>query len=578
MIKIKETIPILQWLPAYKKAWLKNDLFAGITVGVILIPQGIAYATIAGLPPIYGLYTALIPQLVYAVMGTSRQLAVGPAAMDSLIVASGIGALATVGTENFIALSVLLAFLVGLFQFLFGLFHLGFLVNFLSRPVISGFTSGSAIIIGVNQLGNLMGAELGRSNRIQVLLREVLQLTGEIHWPTLIMGGLSVLFLIAMKRFFSKIPAALLVVAIGIGAVFFFGLEEKGIDILGPIPAGLPAFQLPEFTPELLQEISGLAMTLALIGFLEAISIAKSIEAKHNSYRVRPNQELVALGLGNMVGSLFQTYPATGGFARTAVNDDSGAKTPMSAFFAALIIGLTLVFLTPLFYYLPKTALAAIIIVSAYGLLDFSMPKNLLTFNARDLITLNSTLVFTLFVGIKEGILFGIILSLAMLIYKSTKPHMAVLGQVPGTHFYRNVSRFSDLVIDPEILVVRFDAQLYFANTNYFKDKLKEFVREKGEGLRLLIIDGESMNALDSSAIYALEEIHDFFTAKDITIAFSGLKGPVRDTLVKSKLMKKIRYDHCFMSIQEAVDYYHDKGFESPGSYTFQEYTKQANR
>ena len=578
MIKIKETIPILQWLPAYKKAWLKNDLFAGITVGVILIPQGIAYATIAGLPPIYGLYTALVPQLVYAVMGTSRQLAVGPAAMDSLIVASGIGALATVGTENFIALSILLAFLVGLFQFLFGLFHLGFLVNFLSRPVISGFTSGSAIIIGVNQLGNLMGTELGRSNRIQVLLREVLQLTADIHWPTFLMGGLSVLFLIAMKRFFSKIPAALLVVVIGIGAVFFLGLEDKGIDILGPIPAGLPAFRLPEFTPELLQDLAGLAMTLALIGFLEAISIAKSIEAKHNSYRVLPNQELVALGLGNMVGSLFQTYPATGGFARTAVNDDSGAKTPMSALFAALIIGLTLVFLTPLFYYLPKTALAAIIIVSAYGLLDFSMPKNLLTFNARDLITLNSTLVFTVFVGIKEGILFGIILSLAMLIYKSTKPHMAVLGQVPGTHFYRNVSRFSDLVVDPQILVVRFDAQLYFANTNYFKDKLKEFVREKGEGLRLLIIDGESMNALDSSAIYALEEIHDFFTAKGITIAFTGLKGPVRDTLVKSKLMKKIRYDHCFMSIQEAVDYYHDKGFESPGSYTFQEYTKQANR
>ena len=578
MIKIKETIPILQWLPAYKKAWLKNDLFAGITVGVILIPQGIAYATIAGLPPIYGLYTALVPQLVYAVMGTSRQLAVGPAAMDSLIVASGIGALATVGTENFIALSILLAFLVGLFQFLFGLFHLGFLVNFFSRPVISGFTSGSAIIIGVNQLGNLMGTELGRSNRIQVLLREVLQLTADIHWPTFLMGGLSVLFLIAMKRFFSKIPAALLVVVIGIGAVFFLGLEDKGIDILGPIPAGLPAFRLPEFTPELLQDLAGLAMTLALIGFLEAISIAKSIEAKHNSYRVLPNQELVALGLGNMVGSLFQTYPATGGFARTAVNDDSGAKTPMSALFAALITGLTLVFLTPLFYYLPKTALAAIIIVSAYGLLDFSMPKNLLTFNARDLITLNSTLVFTVFVGIKEGILFGIILSLAMLIYKSTKPHMAVLGQVPGTHFYRNVSRFSDLVVDPEILVVRFDAQLYFANTNYFKDKLKEFVREKGEGLRLLIIDGESMNALDSSAIYALEEIHDFFTAKGITIAFTGLKGPVRDTLVKSKLMKKIRYDHCFMSIQEAVDYYHDKGFESPGSYTFQEYTKQANR
>jgi SulP family sulfate permease len=250
----------------------------------------------------------------------------------------------------------------------------------------------------------------------------------------------------------------------------------------------------------------------------------------------------------------------------------------MASFVAALVIALTLVFLTPLFYYLPKTVLAAIIIVSAYGLLDFSLPKNLMSFNTRDLITLNSTLIVTVFVGIKEGILFGIILSLAMLIYKSTKPHMAVLGQVPGTHFYRNVNRFSDLIIDPQIIVVRFDAQLYFANTNYFKDKLKEFVREKGNDLRLLIIDAESLNALDSSAIYALEETLDFFTSKGIIVAFSGLKGPVRDTLVKSKLMKKIRYDHCFMSIQEAVDYYRSDGFDSPGNYMFQEYTKQVNR
>ena len=578
MIKFKDTIPILEWLPGYKKSWLKRDFFAGLTVGVILIPQGIAYATIAGLPPIYGLYTALIPQLVYAVMGTSRQLAVGPAAMDSLIVASGVGALATMGTENFIALSIMLAFLVGLFQFLFGLFRLGFLVNFLSRPVISGFTSGSAIVIGINQLGNLMGVDLQRSNQVQVLISEVVEVANTLHWPSLLMGLLSVALLLVSKKFFQKLPAPLLLVVLGICFVFFLNLDESGIDILVPIPAGLPKFTVPPLTLELIQDLSGLAMTLALIGFLEAISVAKSIEAKHNSYQVKPNQELVALGLGNMVGSLFQTYPATGGFARTAVNDESGAKTPMSSLVAALIIGLTLVFLTPLFYYLPKTVLAAIIIVSAYGLLDFSMPKNLLTFNMRDLVILNSTMLFTLFVGIKEGILFGIILSLAMLIYRSTKPHMAVLGQVPGTHFYRNVSRFSDLNIDPEILVVRFDAQLYFANTNYFKDKLKEFVREKTSELRLLIIDGESLNGLDSSAIYALEEIHDYFTAKGITIAFSGLKGPVRDALVKSKLMNKIRYDHCFMSIQEAVDHYHDEGFDTPGNYTFQEYTKQANR
>ena len=327
-----------------------------------------------------------------------------------------------------------------------------------------------------------------------------------------------------------------------------------------------------------MEELSGLALTLGLIGFMEAISIAKSIEVKHNSYRVEPNKELVALGFSNMIGSFFQTYPATGGFARTAVNDQSGAKTPLSSLIAALVIALSLLFLTPAFSFLPKSILAAIIIVAAYGLLDFSLPKDLLIYNIRDLIILNSTMFMTLFIGIKEGILFGIILSLIMLIYKSTKPHIAVLGQVPGTHFYRNIKRFDEVIVQEKVLIVRFDAQLYFANTQYFKDKLKEFADYKGKSLELLIIDGESLNALDSSAIFALEEIHDYFTSRDITVVFTGLKGPVRDTMVKSKLMKKIRYDHCFMSIQEAVDCYESNCFESGHNYSFQEYTKQSNR
>ncbi|MCP4882574.1 MAG: solute carrier 26 family protein [Flavobacteriales bacterium] len=575
---IKKHIPILQWLPNYKRDWLKNDLFAGLTIGVILIPQGIAYAIIAGLPPIYGLYTAMIPQIVYAILGTSRQLAIGPAAMDSLIVASGIGLLASIGSEHFLVLAVLLAFLVGFFQVLFGLFRMGFLVNFLSKPVISGFTSGSAIIIGMNQIGNLLGIKLERSNQMHSLLLEMIQSISDLHWPTALIGILSVILIFSFKKLSKKIPAALIVVVLGILVVYIFQLDLKGIMILGEIPKGLPEFVIPKFDRALIEEISGLALTLGLIGFMEAISIAKSIEAKHNNYRVDANKELIALGFGNMVGSFFQTYPATAGFARTAVNDQSGAKTPLSSLIAALIIALSLLFLTPAFFFLPKAVLAAIIVVAAFGLLDFSLPKNLLSYNRRDLIILNSTLLITIFIGIKEGILFGIILSLVMLIYKSTKPHMAILGNVPGTHFYRNINRFSEVIIQDEILIVRFDAQLYFANTQFFKDKLKEFALDKGSELKLLVIDGESLNALDSSAIYALEEVHDYFSSKGITIVFTGLKGPVRDTLVKSKLMKKIRYDHCFMSTQEAVDCYKENCFELPKGYSYQEYTKQSNR
>ncbi len=577
-MKLKSYFPFLEWISSYQIAWFKNDILAGITIGVILIPQGIAYATIAGLPPIYGLYTAMIPQLVYAFLGTSRQLSVGPAAMDSLIVASGVSAIAVVGSEHFIFMSIILAFFVGFFQILFGFFKLGFLVNFLSRPVISGFTSGSAIIIASNQIGNLFGADIPRSNHIQTLLKDVLNSFGNIQTITLIIGFISIVILFLIKKFVNKIPASLVVVILSILVIYFFKLNSSGVAIIGDIPKGLPKLIVPEINQQNFTELSSLALTLALIGFMEAISIAKTIEVKHNDYKVRPNQELIALGFGNMIGSFFQTFPATGGFARTAVNDQTGANTPFSSFIAALVIALTLLFLTPVFYYLPRTVLAAIIIVAAIGLLDFAMPKKLLFYNKRDLVILNVTLLITIFFGIKEGILTGIILSLVMLIYKSTKPHMAVLGNVPNTHFYRNIKRFKNLSVKDEVLIVRFDAQLYFANTTYFKDKLMELVAEKGNKLKFLIIDGESINALDSSAIYALDEIFDKISEKGMDIAFSGLKGPVRDSMVKSGLMKKIQYDHCFMSVQEAVDYFEKTALKEKKGYNYQEYIKQVNR
>ena len=578
-MNVKKYIPILDWLLNYKKEWFKGDLGAGLTVGIMLIPQGIAYAMIAGLPPIYGLYTAMIPQIVYAFFGTSRQLAVGPVAMDSLIVASGVAALAQIGSENFIEFAILLAFMMGFLQVVFGFFKLGFLVNFLSRPVISGFTSAAALIIGLNQLKHLLGVQITRDNRIHTLIFDAFQQIEAINWLTLIIGIVSILILIFFKRLTTKIPAALVVVVLGIVLVKIFHLEQYGVQILGEIPKGLPEFTIPRFEKGIIIELFPVALTLSFIAFLEAISVAKAIEVKHNDYKVSANQELIAIGLGNMVGSFFQTYPATGGLSRTAVNNQTGAKTPLAAIISGLIVGLTLLFLTPVFFYLPKAVLGAIIVVAVFGLLDFSMPKELLSYSKRELIILNTTLIVTATVGIKEGILTGIVLSMAMLIYRSTKPHFAVLGQVKDTHFYRNVSRFEGLLnIKDDVLIVRFDAQLYFANVSFFKEKLEEFVSEKGPKLKLIIIDGESINSIDSSGLFMLKEIIDSYKRKGIDIVFSGMKGPVRDILDKSDIIKKIDYANCFMSIQEAVDVFEDRKKNKEIEVKYFEFINQTNR
>jgi SulP family sulfate permease len=577
-MNFKQYLPVFQWASSYQKGWLKPDIFAGLTVGVMLVPQGIAYAMIAGLPPIYGLYTALIPLLVYAVLGTSRQLSAGPVAMDSLIVASGISTLATVGSEHFVILAITLAFFVGLFQILFGLFRLGFLVNFLSRPVISGFTSGSAIIIAFNQLGNLLGIPVGQGNQIHFLLLDFFKEIQKINWITALIGISSVALLFISKRYLPKFPSSFVIVVLGIILVYAFHLNDVGVAVIGEIPKGLPHFQWPSINQENFQALSSLALTLALIGFMEAISVAKTMESKHNDHRVSANQELVALGFGNLIGSFFQAYPSSAGLSRTAVNDQAGGKTQLSAVISALVVGLTLLFLTPVFFFLPKAVLAAIIIFAAFGLLDFKVPRKLLTFNRLDLIILNVTLLITIIFGIKEGILTGIIISLAMLIFKSTKPHIAVLGKVPNTNFYRNIERFGDLVIDKEILIIRLDAQLYFVNTSYFKDKVYEFAREKGDDLKLVILVFDSINNLDSSAIYVLDEIHNYFSEKGINIVLTGIKGPVRDALAKSGLIKKIKYDHCFMNIQEAVDSFSQDKLQKPGAYSYQQFIKQINR
>ena len=556
MIKAKHIFPILEWLPNYDKKWFKSDLFAGLTVGVFLIPQGIAYAMIAGLPPIYGLYTALFPQVVYAIFGTSRQISIGPSAVDSLIVGIGISAIAVAGTDNYVALSILLALMVGVMQLAFGLFKLGFLVNFISKPVVVGFTNAAAIVIALNQVKTLTGISMTRSNVAQHIIIDTYKNLGSINWATTLMGLGGIAFLLLLKRFFKKLPAALILLILGIIVVKIFSLNTMGVEIIGTIPKGLPHFGIPKFDLESIKKLVPVAVTLSFVAFMVAVSMAKSFELKHNQYTVKPNKELIALGMANIVGSLFKSYPSTAGFGRSAVNNDSGAKTPLASIFAATIVAFTLLFLTTYFYFLPKALLASIIIVAVIGLIEFKTPAHLLKFAKRDFMILNITFLVTLLVGIKEGIMMGVLLSLVMLIYRTTKPHVAVLGKVSDSNFYRNIKRFDTLEIQKDILIIRFDAQLYFANVNYFKDAINIEAQKKEPHLKLIIIDGESLNNIDSDGIYALEDLISQYHKKGITFYFSGLKGPLRDSIHKSGLINSLGDNHCFMDIQEAVDYF----------------------
>ena len=551
---IKKYIPILSWLPGYNKAALSGDLSAGLTVGVMLIPQGIAYAMIAGLPPIYGLYTAMTPQVIYAIFGTSRQLSVGPTAMDSLIVAAGITSIATVGPDNYIAAAIMLAFLMGLMQLAFGVFKLGFLVNFLSKPVISGFTSAAAIIIGLNQLKHIFGIEIPRSNQAHSLLYDTGIAINSTSLITLCLGIGTILTIIILKKYLKKIPAALTAVILGILIVKFFHLDLYGVNIIRDIPTGLPTPSIPDFTQNYFKDLLPLALTLSLIAFMEAISQAKAIEDKHNDYKVDANQELIALGLSNIVGSIFKSYPSTGGFSRTAVNDQSGAKTGMSFIIAAGVVALTLLFLTPLFYYLPKAVLGGIIIVAVVGLINIKYPLRLWKYKKDDLIMLLGTFAVTLTIGIKEGIIVGVILSLGFLIFRSTRPHIAECARIEGTDYFKNVERFENAKGRKDVLIFRFDGQLYFANTNYFKDQLNDMIAKKGPTLKLVILNAEAINHMDSSAVHMLDKTIKDLCKKEISFAVAGAIGPVRDIIFNSGLSETIGKELMFVEVNKALE------------------------
>ncbi|MCB0580551.1 MAG: solute carrier family 26 protein [Phaeodactylibacter sp.] len=569
-MQIRKFLPILEWLPAYKSENLKGDLSAGLTVGVMLIPQGMAYAMIAGLPPIYGLYASTIPLILYAIFGTSRQLAVGPVAMVSLLTATGIGAMAQGGTETYILLAITLALFVGLIQFLLGAFRLGFLVNFLSHPVISGFTSAAALIIGLSQLKHLLGIKLERSHYVHEILIEAGSRIGELNIATFLIGILGIVLIMGAKRINKAIPGPLLAVVFGILAVWGLGLTEQGVKIVGDVPSGLPSFVIPGINLENFSSLLPIALAIALVSFMESIAVAKAIQAKHKDYKVDANQELIGLGIANIGGSFFQSYPVTGGFSRTAVNDQAGAKTGLAAIISAVLIALTLLFLTGLFYYLPNAILASVIMVAVFGLIDVKEAVHLWHADRSDFWMLIATFIGTLALGIEQGILIGVVLSIAIIIFRTTMPHFAVLGKIPGKPHYKNITRFDDLEVRDDILIMRFDARLYFANVNYFKDKIEEEIARKGKKLKLFILDANSINGLDSSGMHALEEIIGLCHAQDVEFNLASVKGPVRDILVRGGLIDKIGEGNFFMRVQHAVDTFDEKDKRRYGKYVLQ--------
>ncbi len=561
----------------YKSSYLKGDFSAGLTVGVMLIPQGMAYAMIAGLPPIYGLYASTVPLLVYALFGSSRQLAVGPVAMVSLLTAAGVGSFALAGSEEYIAMAIVLALMVGFIQWSLGLFRLGFLVNFLSHPVISGFTSAAALIIGISQLKHLMGVDLPRSQKVYNTLIQAFTEFDKINIPTFLLGVGGILLILSLKRLAKSIPGPLVLVAGSILAVWSLKLVGKGVKIVGEIPAGMPSLTIPAVDWDNLQILLPTALAISLVSFMESIAVAKAVQTRHRDYEINPDQELRALGLANIFGSLFQSFPTTGGFSRTAVNDQAGAKTGLASMISALLILLTLALLTPLFYYLPQAVLASIIMVAVMGLVDIKEAVHLWRTDRGDFSMLIATFIATLILGIEEGIGIGVILSLAMVIYRSTQPHVAELGKVPGSNFFRNVKRFSDLEQRPDILIVRFDSDLFFANINFFSETIDKLAAKKGDALDNIIIDSQSISHVDSSAIHAIEQMVVKFASRDVNIYFTGVKGPVRDIIRKSGLLQKIGEDRFFIGKQAAINYIDDQSANKRPREDLRKYTLQSN-
>lgn len=528
---MRDRLPLPWWVRGYRKEWTRGDVIAGLTVAVMLIPQGMAYAALAGMPPVTGLYAAIVAIIAYALVGTSGSLAVGPVAITSLLTLSGLEVIAEPGSPTYPALAALLALTVGAVLLIAGGLRLGFLVNFLSHPVISGFTSAAAIVIGLSQVKDILGIDIGRPDGAVGIVAGVVREVSATSWVTLAVGAGAILVLAAGKWLVPRAPVALAVMVAATGLSLIFGLKERGVAVVGDIPGGFPGPSLPESDWETIRRLIPVALTVALVAYAEGVSVAKAI-ARRTRQKVDANRELVANGAANVAAGLFGGFPVAGGFSRTAVNHQAGARTPLAGLVTAVVLGVTVLWLTPLLHHLPKAVLAAVVIVAVAGLVDVRDALETWRVRRADLAALAVTFAATLGIGVEPGLAIGLAFSLVQYLARSSNPHMTELGRVEGTREYRNVTRWPT-VRDPRVVLVRLDAPLFFANAKVFEDRIAALLAERPEVIAV-IVDASGVGDLDVSGANLLSELDADLAASGVTLHLATVRGPVRDVLARS--------------------------------------------
>jgi SulP family sulfate permease len=543
---IKRFFPILEWGPKYNGKTAVNDLLVALIVTIMLIPQSLAYAQLAGLPAQVGLYASMAPLILYAIFGTSRSLAVGPVAVVSLMTATAIAPLAMQGTPEYLGAAIGLALISGLMLIALGLLRLGFLANFLSHPVISGFITASGIQIAAGQLTPVLGIPSHGETFVQQII-DLIKNAPKINWFTAAVGVPAFIFLFWVRSYLSPLLVKMgmakrradilarigpvFAIVLSIVAVWAFGLHDKGVKIVGTIPQGLPSIGLPTFDGELWKLLVMPALLISIVGYVESISVAQTLAAKKRQ-RIEPDQELIALGAANVGSAISGGFPVTGGFARSVVNFDAGAETPAAGAFTAIGIALATLFLTPLLYFLPNATLGATIMVAVLSLVNLKALKHTYDYSKVDAAAMAATILLTLVAGVEIGLIAGVTLSIGAHLFRTSRPHVAIVGQVPGTRTFRNVKRYK-VVTDPEIVSMRIDESLYFPNARFLEDEVNNLLAANSD-MKHFILQCTAVNSIDISALESLESINRRLKELGIRFHLSEVKGPVMDGLKKT--------------------------------------------